>query len=130
MNYIKLCSALLLFVLVLASACNPKLNETSVTTTASSILKLENYQLSGATVLAFGPENVITAAAHGHQAAVSIHLYLEGLDLEKDRPAPTTNLYRQKMGIHEWMYDSPVVNDARYKVTHEDKKVTLKTIRY
>jgi NADPH-dependent glutamate synthase beta subunit-like oxidoreductase len=75
---------------------------------------------------AFGPENVITAAAHGHQAAVSIHLFLEGLDLKADRPAPTTNLYRQKMGIHEWMYDSPVVDDARYKVAHEDKKKTLR----
>jgi ferredoxin len=74
---------------------------------------------------AFGPENVITAAAHGHQAAISIHLFCEGLDLEKDRPAPTTNLYRQKMGIHEWMYDSEVVEDHRYKVSHADKKETL-----
>ena len=75
---------------------------------------------------AFGPENVITAAAHGHQAAISIHLFLDGQDLVADRPAPTTNLYRQKMGIHEWMYDSPVVEDPRYKVAHEDKKISLK----
>ena len=32
----------------------------------------------------------------------------------------------QKMGIHEWMYDSPVVDDIRYKVPHADKKITLK----
>lgn len=75
---------------------------------------------------AFGPENVITAAAHGHQAAVSIHLFCEGQDLVADRPDPMTNLYRQKMGIHEWMYDSPVVDDLRYKVGHEDKKKTLR----
>lgn len=75
---------------------------------------------------AFGPENIITAAAHGHQAAISIHLFLEGQDLIADRPAPTTNLLRQKMGIHEWMYDSPVVEDIRYLVPHEDKKFSLK----
>lgn len=74
---------------------------------------------------AFGPENVITAAAHGHQAAISMHLFCEKQDLINDRPAPTTNLYRQKMGIHEWMYDSPVVEDLRYKVAHEDKEKTL-----
>jgi len=74
---------------------------------------------------AFGPENVITAAAQGHQAATSIHLFCEGLDLIADRPAPMTNLYRQKMGVHEWMYDNDVVNDPRYAVPHEDKKKTL-----
>ena len=74
---------------------------------------------------AFGPENIITAAAHGHQAAISIHLFCQGKDLVADRPPPTTNLIRQKMGIHEWMYDSPVVDDIRYKVPHADKKMTL-----
>ena len=38
------------------------------------------------------------AAAHGHQAAISIHLYLQGKDVLKDRPAPTTNLFKQKIG--------------------------------
>jgi NADPH-dependent glutamate synthase beta subunit-like oxidoreductase/ferredoxin len=74
---------------------------------------------------AFGPENVITAVAHGHQAAISIHQFCEGKDVS-DRPAPMTNLVSQKMGIHEWIYDSPVVNDDRFKVPHEDKKVSLK----
>ena len=73
---------------------------------------------------AFGPENIITAAAHGHQAAISIHLFCQGKDLY-DRPAPTTNLMNQKMGIHEWIYDSPVVDDPRYKVPHAEKKYTL-----
>jgi formate dehydrogenase beta subunit len=71
---------------------------------------------------AFGPENVITAVAHGHQAAVSIDLFCNGKDLHNDRPAPTTNWCRQKMGIHEWMYDSAVVNDERYKPCRTRKK--------
>ncbi|MBK8632767.1 MAG: FAD-dependent oxidoreductase [Saprospiraceae bacterium] len=74
---------------------------------------------------AFGPENVITAVAHGHQAAISIDLFCNGADL-KDRPHPMTNLINQKMGIHEWSYDSAVVNDLRYKVPHADKKQSLK----
>jgi NADPH-dependent glutamate synthase beta subunit-like oxidoreductase len=74
---------------------------------------------------AFGPENIITAAAHGHQAAISIHLFLEGKDLIDDRPNPLTNLVSQKMGIHEWMYDSPIANDERYAVPHEEKTISL-----
>ncbi|HRD79993.1 MAG TPA: 4Fe-4S dicluster domain-containing protein, partial [Saprospiraceae bacterium] len=74
---------------------------------------------------AFGPENVITAVAHGHQAAISMDLFCNGKDLIADRPAPTTNLVRQKMGIHEWMYDSAVVNDDRYAVPHEEKTLAL-----
>ena len=73
---------------------------------------------------AFGPENIITAAAHGHQAAISIHHYCQGKDV-KERLAPRTNLIHQKMGIHEWMYDSSVVDDDRFAVPHEDKKLTL-----
>lgn len=73
---------------------------------------------------AFGPENVITAVAHGHEAAVSIHLYCEKQDTQ-DRPAPNTNLFSQKMGIHEWSYDSGVVVDQRYIVPQEDKAVTM-----
>ncbi|HFA47381.1 MAG TPA: 4Fe-4S dicluster domain-containing protein [Bacteroidetes bacterium] len=75
---------------------------------------------------AFGPANIITAAAHGHQAAVSIHLFLQGKDVLADRPAPKTNLLRQKMGIHEWMYDNDVAPDKRYKVAHTDKRKALK----
>lgn len=74
---------------------------------------------------AFGPENVITAVAHGHQAAISIHLFCQGDDV-MNRPAPMTNLVSQKMGIHEWIYDSPVVDDTRFQVPHEDKVISLK----
>lgn len=74
---------------------------------------------------AFGPENVITAVAQGHQAAISIHHYCEGKDLN-DRPAPQVNLAAQKMGIHEWIYDSGVSDEDRFKVPHADKKYSLK----
>jgi formate dehydrogenase (NADP+) beta subunit len=64
---------------------------------------------------AFGPENVITAVAHGHQAAVSIDLFCRGESVSK-RPPPFTNLVSQKMGIHEWSYDNAVETDKRYAV--------------
>jgi NADPH-dependent glutamate synthase beta subunit-like oxidoreductase len=73
---------------------------------------------------AFGPENVITAVAHGHYAAISIDLYCREQDVNK-RPAPMTNLYSLKMGIHEWSYDNYVVDDLRYKVPHANKEITL-----
>ena len=64
---------------------------------------------------AFGPANVITAVAHGHEAALSIDLFLNGKDL-KDRPAPATELAGQKMGLREWMYDSQVADTERQAV--------------
>ena len=64
---------------------------------------------------AFGPSNIITAVAHGHKAAVSIDLYCNGQDLE-DRPPPNVTLISQKMGIHEWSYDSIPVDDKREAV--------------
>lgn len=73
---------------------------------------------------AFGPENIITAVAHGHQAAISIDLLCRGEDLN-NRLSPYVNLISQKMGIHEWAYDSEVVNDLRYVVPQADKKITL-----
>jgi NADPH-dependent glutamate synthase beta subunit-like oxidoreductase len=74
---------------------------------------------------AWGPKNVITAVAHGHQAAISIHLQCVGMDLVQDRPAPHVNLMHMKMGIHEWAYDSEVASDVRYVVPQADKKQTL-----
>jgi NADPH-dependent glutamate synthase beta subunit-like oxidoreductase len=74
---------------------------------------------------AFGPENVITAVAHGHQAAVSIDLFCNGKSVN-ERLAPMTNLMSQKMGIHEWLYDNKIESDLRYQVPHEDKNISLK----
>ena len=73
---------------------------------------------------AFGPENVITAVAHGHQAAISIDQFCQGRRV-LDRPAPGVTLVSQKMGIHEWSFDNQVPNDERYIVPQADKKTTL-----
>lgn len=73
---------------------------------------------------AWGPKNVITAVAHGHQAAISIDLFCRNEELTK-RPSPYVNLVSQKMGMHEWAYESEVVNDIRYIVPQADKKLTL-----
>ncbi len=73
---------------------------------------------------AWGPKNVITAVAHGHQAAISIDLYCNKKALT-ERPSPFVNLVSQKMGIHEWAYESQVVTDDRYVVPQADKKLTL-----
>jgi len=67
---------------------------------------------------AFGPENIITAVAHGHQAAISIDLFLSGESVQSERPAPGTNLASTKMGIHEWAYDSNVIDDDRQSSAH------------
>ncbi|WP_319826540.1 FAD-dependent oxidoreductase [Thalassovita sp.] len=74
---------------------------------------------------AFGPKNIITAVAHGHQAAVSIDLFCQGKSLEK-RPAPHVNLVSQKMGIHEWSYDSIPVDFKREAVPLVDLEKALK----
>lgn len=73
---------------------------------------------------ALGPENIITAVAQGHQAAISIDLFLNGESIE-NRPEPGTNLVSTKMGIHEWAYDSLVVDDDRYASKHLDVKKAL-----
>ena len=77
---------------------------------------------------AFGPKNIITAVAHGHDAAVSIDLFLNGEDV-RVRPDPMTNLVSQKMGIHEWSYDNDTVNDTRYKVPWAKAEKALASIK-
>ncbi|PIE57554.1 MAG: glutamate synthase [Desulfobulbus propionicus] len=74
---------------------------------------------------AFGPKNIITAVAHGHQAAISIDLFLRGLPLE-NRPAPHVQCAGQKMGIHDWLYDNWVSEEERRVVPTVDKVKTLK----
>jgi ferredoxin len=66
--------------------------------------------------------------AHGHDAAISIDKLLNGEDL-RERPAPGVTVMSQKMGIHEWSYDSEIAPDARYKVPWRDIKVTLKNVK-
>jgi NADPH-dependent glutamate synthase beta subunit-like oxidoreductase/ferredoxin len=77
---------------------------------------------------AFGPKNIITAVAHGHEVAVSIDLFLRGHDVRR-RPPPMTTLVSQKMGIHEWSYDNAVSTDARFKVPWAKAEKALASIR-
>ena len=77
---------------------------------------------------AFGPKNIITAVAHGHEAAVSIDKLLHGEPVGH-RPAPATSLVSQKMGIHEWIYDNETSNDLRHKVPWEKAERALASIR-
>jgi ferredoxin len=74
---------------------------------------------------AFGPENIITAVAHGHQAAISIDLLCQGRDVTERLP-PEVNLASQKMGVHEWSYDNAVLPDKRYEVPWAPLDKTLK----
>jgi len=77
---------------------------------------------------AFGPKNIITAVAHGHEAAVSIDRLLHGEAAER-RPAPHVNLMSQKMGIHEWSYDNSPSDDLRFKVPWVKAEKALKSIK-
>ncbi len=78
---------------------------------------------------AFGPENIIWAAAHAHQAAISIHLLCQGKDLKKDRPAEGLNLLSTKMGMHEWAYDAEHDPAMRKIVPLVEKKAALANVK-
>jgi NADPH-dependent glutamate synthase beta subunit-like oxidoreductase/ferredoxin len=77
---------------------------------------------------AFGPKNIIWAVAHGHAAAISIDKLCKGEDVG-DRPPPLVTLISQKMGIHEWSYDSEISLDLRYKVPLREQKAALSDIK-
>ncbi len=68
---------------------------------------------------AFGPKNIIWAVEHGHQAAISIHNYCEGVPLT-DRLAQGMSLVSQKMGLSEWSYHNDYNPAARQKMRHVD----------
>jgi len=74
---------------------------------------------------AFGPANVITAVAHGHQAAISIDLFCRGRDLQ-ERPAPQVSLLEQQLDVHDWLYDSQVSVANRQAVPRLPQVKSLK----
>lgn len=76
---------------------------------------------------AWGPENIIWAVAHSHQAAISIDKYCRGEDLT-DRPEPGRTLVSQKMGIHEWSYDNDYDAQLRTPVPHADLAQALRDL--
>ena len=78
---------------------------------------------------ALGPDNIVSAAAHGHAAAISIDLHCRGGDLHKDRPPQGLNLVSQKMGIHEWSYGNDYSEADRLIVPHAKKSAALANIK-
>jgi NADPH-dependent glutamate synthase beta subunit-like oxidoreductase/ferredoxin len=76
---------------------------------------------------AFGPKNIIWAVAHGHEAAISIHKYCQGEDIN-DRLPRGVNLSPQKMGMHEWSYSNDYDPAERRLMPHVDLKERFKNL--
>lgn len=76
---------------------------------------------------AFGPKNIIWAVEHGHQAAISMHKYCQGEDIE-ERPPMGLNLASQKMGVHEWSYSNDYDPASRRLMPHVDLKQRFKKL--
>jgi NADPH-dependent glutamate synthase beta subunit-like oxidoreductase/ferredoxin len=76
---------------------------------------------------AFGPKNIIWAVEHGHQAAISIHRYCQGENIE-DRLPDGLNLASQKMGMHEWSFSNDYDAASRRLMPHVDLKERFKQI--
>ncbi len=70
---------------------------------------------------AWGPENIIWAVEHGHQAAISIHNYCSSISVA-ERPPQHMNLLSQKMGLSEWSYHNDYNPAKRQKMEHVDLK--------
>ena len=73
---------------------------------------------------AWGPENIIWAVEHGHQAAISIHQYCEGLPVE-ERPPYGQNLMSVKMGLHEWSYSNDYDMAGRQEMRYAELRERL-----
>jgi len=73
---------------------------------------------------AWGPENIIWAVEHGHQAAISMHQYCQGEPVG-DRPPFGMNLVSTKMGLHEWRYSNDYNPADRTEMRYEDLEKRL-----
>jgi NADPH-dependent glutamate synthase beta subunit-like oxidoreductase/ferredoxin len=76
---------------------------------------------------AWGPENIIWAVAHGHEAAISIHNHCNGIPLT-ERPQQGMNLLSQKMGLHEWSYSNDYNPAKRAKMQHVELEERFKRL--
>ncbi len=76
---------------------------------------------------AFGPKNIIWAVEHGHQAAISIHNFCQGLAVS-ERPAARVELSSRKMGIHEWAYKNDYNPVERRLMPHVDLRERFKKV--
>jgi formate dehydrogenase beta subunit len=73
---------------------------------------------------AWGPENIIWAVEHGHQAAISIHNHCTGVPVT-ERPAWGMNLASQKMGMYEWSYSNAYSSSERVRMQHVELRERL-----
>jgi formate dehydrogenase (NADP+) beta subunit len=76
---------------------------------------------------AFGPKNIIWAVEHGHQAAISLHKFLQGQPVA-ERPQPGMKLQSVKMGVHEWAYSNDYAPLERRLVPHVSLKERFKKL--
>jgi formate dehydrogenase beta subunit len=68
---------------------------------------------------AWGPENIIWAVEHGHQAAISIDNHCQGKPIT-ERPAYGMNLVSAKVGMHSWGYSNDYNAASRSKMKHAE----------
>jgi formate dehydrogenase (NADP+) beta subunit len=68
---------------------------------------------------AWGPENIIWAVEHGHQAAISIHNHCQGIPVTQ-RPPHGMTLVSAKVGMHSWSYSNDYNPAARSKMQHAE----------
>ncbi len=68
---------------------------------------------------AWGPQNIIWAVEHGHQAAISIHQHCQGESVE-ERPPQGMHLASTKMGMHSWAYSNDFNPSTRAQMTHAE----------
>jgi NADPH-dependent glutamate synthase beta subunit-like oxidoreductase len=68
---------------------------------------------------AWGPENIIWAVAHGHQAAISIDAHCQGKPVT-ERPPQGMTLVSAKVGMHAWAYANDYDAATRAKMQHEE----------
>jgi formate dehydrogenase beta subunit len=76
---------------------------------------------------AFGPENIIWAVRHGHEAAISIHKYVHDKRID-DRLPDAVDVHTSKMGLHEWAYSNQYGREERQRMPHVDLKQRFKNI--
>ncbi|MBA1146387.1 FAD-dependent oxidoreductase [Ectothiorhodospiraceae bacterium WFHF3C12] len=76
---------------------------------------------------AFGPENIIWAVRHGHEAAISIHKHVHGENVA-DRLPNAVDVHTSKMGLHEWGYSNQYDPHERRAVPHVDVQQRFKGI--
>jgi len=76
---------------------------------------------------AWGPENIIWAVEHGHQAAISIHNHCQGVAVA-ERPAYGQNLVSVKMGLHEWAYSNDYDEAQRAEMRYADLRERLSSM--